>query len=940
MSNKKQTISIFVLFFPLYLVGSILITGNSDAPEGQTFSFSIGHTLISPANNVYTSVLFSQGGAGIVNNFSIARLDKRATAFLPLTPERVQVNGIPDQPNPLFDQGIITFGLLEITDGWFDRREFPVVVTQSQPSNLYLIDTQLNSNESPVVAVALNDAAGNVTAGIIGVTTNIASTVFAAVKPHNGLFGDENSGIALVVKGFMNLEINEQPTKVPAFRQVDASTGSTGGILKAAPLDSASSQVAITVPVAAMQNFVSFSWSPSLNRLFIGLQVTAQDGARGVVVGSLVEGVLTLQNIAPDSAFAPGDQTGIVGVSGQGLDISINFLKNLFTSTALQYLIVGGGNQAPGVPTQTVYALPLVTTGLSTGMIANTNAQPVDVFSMVAPKRLIARTITDAAQGPQDMPHSNDTAVMVGAGPFTAGTITDMIVRDDTVFIFVGSSTVPGAVGIYYSQALFEASGAIKGWTTWQRVAGIVGNSFLGALDSSDGSFIAALGANSQSINTVRKTVWSNGDPQGLQSITALVNAALAPSTGGVQSLYTFLPSTPGLDAVSMLAFGGGGTIVLVQTGTFDTVLISTPADEFPPTEPTPFFDNGTITRSPNATTVLITGGVLDDIGPITAVEVAQAGNNGWIFVGGINGVAVLANPDGSGWNVAAGQLGNNFNGLVAGMNFMEVGNYNFVKKLVCDDEFLYVISDTTVDRIDLAASNFSTNMLQLVTVATQQGLATVTPTGSIVDAVISDAFGLLATTGGLFRVGNNSAINTATNQQAVNWTFVPIPEAAGAPVQLAAVTQTGRAQDIVRKAGGHVYVLNSSNGFDQSHINRFAVSPLVGGLITSETLVVFDDLFVQNIPSFFLSFGQFKNIFTTDGALYFASRGAINNALATVTLTPSFPEPRVGVPLIGEKSVVQDVIFNNETELNAFDRSQGSGSWIVAGNFGMQVLE
>ena len=102
----------------------------------------------------------------------------------------------------------------------------------------------------------------------------------------------------------------------------------------------------------------------------------------------------------------------------------------------------------------------------------------------------------------------------------------------------------------------------------------------------------------------------------------------------------------------------------------------------------------------------------------------------------------------------------------------------------------------------------------------------------------------------------------------------VEIPENAGPPTALYTVTQTNRLQDITRNNGGYFYVLTATVGIDQSRINRFAVQSLaVGDAVSSTTVQAFDDLFVKNIPSFLLSFGEFRSNFSTDGALYFATR-------------------------------------------------------------------
>ena len=102
----------------------------------------------------------------------------------------------------------------------------------------------------------------------------------------------------------------------------------------------------------------------------------------------------------------------------------------------------------------------------------------------------------------------------------------------------------------------------------------------------------------------------------------------------------------------------------------------------------------------------------------------------------------------------------------------------------------------------------------------------------------------------------------------------------------------------------------------------------------------VFFDQPQTELPSFLLSFGEFRSNFATDGALYFATRNKNINLPPIVLLTPSIPVPRVGVPNVGDRSTTVKINLQSGTEINYFSRSQASGSWIAAGNFDTQVLE
>ncbi len=913
------------------------MTGDKDAQEETTFSFPIKNNIMTNLGTFYVGA-----NATITSNgkeYAISRLNRNARAFEPLTPEIVTLNGTAERSNPLFGQKNNALGILKPAGG----SDLLVAVTDIKPAVVYLVQNLNNPKNMLLVDTPpLSDAAGLPSSGIINLITNNLAYVFAAVKPMVGNFGDNNSGIALLVRGNRKTSKEEQKEET-VFGEVDAKTGQVTADPKAYPLDKKSALVNIdSDQLAAMQNSVAMHWSPYLERFFIGLQTTSNNGnnngARAVVVGSLAEGGgIELFEIAPSSAFAQNNVNNIVGVRAPNTTVSLFDVKTMYTSTALNYLIVLGGN---GTSQQSVYALPLVSSGDNKGMLANKNDTPENVYQNGDVQKFIARNFTHKAETQDEMTQSTDAAAQVGAGELLAGSITSLVVRDDTVYATVGDDIATnGASGIYSSQALFDASGKIKGWTQWQRTGGTTDFVFEGTLNTYDGTFIYATGSDDAQVNTVFQTTWSNGSPQGLLPVTTYFNSIFSVANGGIQNLQTFLPSTPGLSDISLMIAGGIGSLTLVQTGLIESgVLIPTKTQEF---ETIVTFENGTIDDFPQAKIITISGGALNDVGPITATEIGRSDTYGWLFVGGSDGLAVLTNHNGSGWNIAQEELGDEFDGLIPGMSFKTIGTYRFVKKLIYEDNFLFVITNDIIDRINLTTSDFGTNTLDVVTVATKETVGVVSKHGTLLDAIISQAYAVVATTGGLVRIANNKDIRTIQQPHSDNWSPVIIHETAGASTQLITATTTNRSQDITRDTGGQIYVLTSNEGFNQSRINRFSVSPLADNEpMQPTTLETFDDLFVKNILSFFLNFGNFNSIFATDGALYFASRSKNNAQPPRTVLTPGEPAPRVGLRNVGERSTTVAIKYGDGTEINAFVCSQASGSWITAGDFGIQVLE
>ncbi len=934
--NKKIGILFFLSTISLQLSSAILIRGDKDAPEGQTFSFTVNKNILSNAGNFYES---SNEILTENQEFTLSKLMRNANAFMPLMPEIITLNGQQETQNPLFGDRILQLGLLETEDGFF-MREMPVIVGESRPARVYLFENNNQFNNTIVVPSGdVHDATGTFSSGIVDLTTNNASHVFAAVKPHGGEFGQNNSGIALLVRGTIDTEEGETKKRERVFGEINANTGSVIDP-QALRFDPTSPALFITTPVAQITpNYAVMHWDNVLQRLYIGLSVVANngatDGARSIAVVKFIEhGAITLETIAPDTAFTPGNIDSIVGVVGANQQLSVNALTTMYTSTAVNYLIMVGGNGNPSAHNNSVFALPLVNSGDAKGMIAAKNAQPQNIFKDAPVPHITSRIITTPATTPDEMTQTTDLAAQVGGGPLPAQPIVDIIVRNDTVFAFVGNATP----GVYSSQAIFDVSGKIKAWTQWQRAAGTTDNIFGTALNAFDGNFILASGTTADTVSTIKKTVWSDGSPESLEPLITILDTAL-PADGGVQGLQTFLPNTPGLRNIALLAAGGIETVVLAQTGLRNnlTGLISPTAG--PDFNNMISFDNGTITTNVNAKTVVISGGALHEVGPITASEIAATTTDGWLFVGGSNGLAILAHPDGTGWD-PVNELGDDLTGLHTGMLFKTIGDYNFVKKLISDNEFLYVITHDKIDRINLATSDFGTNSLDVTTIA-QIGADGVSARGGFLDGIFSQACGIIATTDDLLRIGDDKDVRTITSESDAQWTAVAIGESAGAPTALYTVTQTNRMQDITKNSGGHFYVLTANVGLNQSRINRFSVQPLgATDPMNATTIQPFDDLFVKNIPSFLLSFGEFRSNFATDGALYFATRNQNVFISPIATLTPSSPEPRIGTAGVGDRSSAINIHFGSGTEINYFARSQASGSWIAAGNFNTQVLE
>lgn len=968
--NRITTlVTSFLLFAHAFNYGAITIKG--DLSEGPSFSFGLQQHMYDTTNSsFFVAAHPDEHKLDRSKNFAISQVPHYGVQFVGLTPQTVQLNGVQNTPNPLYDAGISLMTLIfgDATGGV----GHPIVVAQDEPSTIYFFDS-INPNKIAVLRIpGIPDAMGLTTTGIVSLSDQTQTYAFAAVKPNGDAmsqnFGDAGSGIALFILGTIQQEGNNH---LRVFGLVDAPTGSFDVVpRKALALDITTDAVKINNNLASMGQMVPMHWDATLGRLFIGLQVTAggagADGARALVVGrvqvtkkkvvindetrdSLCH-QLILEPIAPDAVFA-GAQNKIIGAVGAGAQVSIHQVNSMFTSTNLHYLLVVGGNGAPSDTTRrSVFALPLVSgvhNPAYNGTIANKNSDPVDRFATAIPYKFLGRNFTTQATTQADMTISTDPAALVGGGELAAGDITQIFVREDTVFVSVGEpDSEDQKPGIFYSQAIFDHVGKIKAWTNWQRVAGTIEQILGLAFDPPQGNFIYMeqpgimdpdLGL-SVAFN-VKRTEWGNGADNGLRPLNNAIGIALPQSDAGIQGLFEFNTSNTAVHNASFLIATGFEKVVLAQTGQVENgVLCPITGSAF---NADITFQNGTITQNlpiaaNNPKVVSISGGALDDIGPIITAELASDGTNGWLFVGGSHGVAVLSAADGNGWDITTG-LGPDFVGLSAGMSFKQFGSYSFVRKIMHDGDFLYILTDQVLDRIDLTQGNPGLGQFTPVTVALAGELLNTRDV--LTDVIVSDKFAVLATSAGIFRVSNGENIQSATNRIGL-WTEVAVPEKIGPIQQLVAVSQTGVAQDVARGDCGQLFVLSAYRGKSYSQVNRYVIQSVEETAIDDDTMQPLPDLFVKDKLSFLMNYGALRLLFVTDGALYMAARDR------NLVVNPSVRVPqRTALPGSGrrEVGVVEDSLplaIESSCQLSAMLRSYASGSWLISGDFGLQINE
>jgi hypothetical protein len=946
-----------------------LLKGDAAAAPQETFSFPVQvHVGGSTGQGFFVGAL----PGTTPKEFAVSGILRDQRVFIPLAQQKVTLNNRAAE-NPLYDKGVLFLSMFETLSVMGNAViERPVVVSEVDQTRVFVLDNITNlANIIMYQTDQLRDAQGMVTSGIVGMTAGSLelhnSVAFAAVKSSaGGNFGDLGSGIALIgpseKKEKETVDGKEVERSQRSFNQIDAGTGFINAeMVRAVAFDRTSASIKIGSDVAQLDVNDMF-WSKELQRLYIALGVTAGnnigDGARSIAVGRLVflqeldengnhitRAGLALEKIVDDLVFMQGAQNEIIGALAPNAQITARKVRVLNTSTRLHYLVVLGGNVGvPDQTQQTVYAMPLVNNfnnSAQHGTLASKDAVPENIFFDPPSNSLIGRSLKQPATTHADLLLANDMTAQVGGGPVPAGNVTDMFVQSDAVFVAVGDPDINQKAGLFVSTALFDELGRIKGWTAWQRVAGTTEQTFGAVYDPERGSFSYLVGPTMNMLQTIKRTVWTSSigdDPSPLQDLVRLLGQEFPGGRGGIQSLTDFSVTTQGLGGnVSWMVVTGLKKIALVETGRtimgafcpnagdFSADLVQETAGAISANLPQPGTD---------PKVVIMSGGSLDTIGAITCAEIVAANSN-YLAVGGVNGLAILTDNAGAGWGV----IDNAFMGLVQGMSFKTIGNYRFVRKLISSQGYLYVLTDTQLDRIDVNASNFATGTVVSVRLASRDSL--VGNQGSFLDALISEKLALLATNSGLFRSGNNVNIADVAlaTEQDVAWTLVNLPQALLPISYLLPISKTGHLQDISQDLGGVIYVISGDIGNNRARLSRISISDSGGMHVVDDmTVRALDDLFIRNSPSYFINLSGFRNIVSTDGSIRFITVDRnLNESPSFLVLPPSIA---TGTPLAAVTAKPLPIGFAGASDIVQLLRLSASGSWIAAGDFGVIVNE
>ena len=903
-------------------------------------------------------------------------------------PELVTINKEKDQPNPLYNARIELMTMLNKIPVVVTQ-ELPSTIFSIET---IVTDTHHILQATPVLNDAQGNPCAGIGALAAGSTAlkdnDVNRYIFAALKEHNGGCNNANSDIA-VVKYDKNIltsvvkepDGTEKTVETPEyfFNVLDASTGASQGNKAVAVVNDA---LRIHGCPVSCFSVVDLCWNPYVERLYIALQVTngydctPEQGAVALLVGHLDEQQrLCLNPCAPQDLFVGNDK--MVGAYGPGVSVSLHKLRSMITSTGVPYLLVVGGVGEPDQTNKNLISLPLVNritfhskrdaeearlldpekdkekiaeismrTRLLViddplqGTIASKQAAPQCRYTMTwRGVKLVGRCLDACAQTLQEMPTVYDRATQVGAGRELPHAITDIQTIDDAVFVTVAQEGAGQHPGIFHSQAILDGSGKIVAWTPWQRIGGVF-EGVRALMMNREQYFFAYLKANEPeivcSVNLVIPKDKKNDNPEKQGDLADLVEAVLPPDSGGVQGLFDFPSSVLGVDSapkISMLVATGYKKVVLIESGSDDASGIFNGYKEG--FTQNAFLCDDTIAIQEKSESseklprvIVITGGVLEQLGSITDATIATDGDQSWLIVSSVQGVAVLSYQDGSGWKNDPGLLPG-FAGITQPMSFKRFGTYKYVKKVFGDGAYLYILTHKTLERVALTPENICHNAESSIVIARAENFGK-----AFFDGGVSGPLAVVATSQGLWRNGDGTDVRV-DNAVTMSWTEIILPCAKKSINSLFFVSPTG-----IKNGFGHqgnIYVSIGSLLDNETSIYRICVGDVFSEGITAEAIQCVPDYIFMNKDFPFLLFNNFRDHFATNGIHCFTARSGHMRENPFLHLA----SPYHIKTLMVKEAVPYEVPLNSGKKaknITALVQNSATGNWLIAGDFGLRI--
>jgi hypothetical protein len=891
-----------------------------------------------------------------------------------LAPDKVTLNGQKDQENPLVQAMPNMPHGTNITNLTLLKHRIPVVTAQvvdatknavvtTEATHVTVVTDSANGSSLLQNKTPIKDSDGDdIDTSIVAMSAS-NQEIFAAVPARGESFdaaspAGDNRGIAVLRPAADDVVVlNNKASKID-LTAYDLSTNLKD--VQFAFVDHA--DTADAIGGAKVGNTAAMFWDDTLERLFIGLNVKRDmtnkaGGVLNLAVGRLEKDpaipaattadVLTISPIVAnpkkelfyDATKAnPNNLDHVVGFyydhntfySPEDGSLAIDMIRSMHTSTGKDYLIVAGGLDyaTGGLNNKYICAIPLLGTAVNAD-----GKNPQLVGTLAKPDFSGPPTVMS------DMPKflKRNTSVRF----IDSGTFIDFFVQGDSVYysLFQNGHDISSALGLFQSTALFDHHGIIVSWTAVTRVMGSLERVYGAGLDSRTGEYLFVTETNeidstkpffdpanpnklAENISSVRLSGWGKTDT--VNNLTEVLEALFPQNLGGVHQLIAFERRVPGFknDSLNVMLAIGLDRVVLIQTGKADsTSLILHPEKNF------------IATAGATQNVFSFIGEVLSDIGPICTADFARSTklNEGWLFVGGYAGVAVLRKINGTGFDSAA-RLDNLEAGAYPGTGYsfkkLEPSNgglFDHVRKVACLNGFLYVLTDDTLYSVAFAANKFQ-DAPGVVDLDEQIVINAATiPGATLLDFIMLDGTAgmpdfkaLIATTHGLFTI-THDGVNYVTQEIQVGG------KSLGPVIQMQYISSS----NATFAAFGNLYVLaaDTAKSLARTKIYRFAVDP------TTPVLSVLPIPSNNVTPAgLVVDLGEFRSNFFADGSTILHTRGrhfGDTNYLAAIP-TMDFKSSKPLTPQLALTAI--------NTNIGAVVRDSASGALYAPGDWGVRA--
>jgi hypothetical protein len=862
--------------------------------------------------------------------FGVSVCEKNNNNFYPLLSSDAIVNNILIK-NPLYNGDFYKLDLFFISGilGLTEQKNLPAVSINNDPRIFIIVKSSLYTNENNIIMSTdyLTDSQSD-DAKIIDFATN-TNGFTAAVCNKNKNFGDIGANTAIY-----SFSINENISKKNNGYGVGFSINQKSK--KPYNETLASIQVGTSDTITFYPGGFSMFGDTVLNASYIGISGSGTTGIRAVTIGD--------QEVIYEGALDAAPLNNIIATQNINKNIFINKINILHSSTGLSYLVIlGGEGNTKDDTNNSVYALPLVNLPSSKdfGKLAKINQSTQILFNSKYPMRYLGTFFLTPAEKPGELYKSDDIGAKVGRSPLLIDGGTDKFMFTinsiesfrDSIFAlstFNGDSNI-GIGGIFYSQAIFDETGAINCWSPWLR-KNVVGN-------YSSQKYIPELGAHIMIPNISNKTViqteWSKIGPwsQGLNNIYKDLPAF----NSGIQKIvdishfHNGLASSDPLNPILKPSFSfylGYKTVIIQQTSTNSGLL---PLK----TNKSKIFKNGSMegfNSTENISTIGFTGGQLDNSGAIITAAIGFIENTDcWLIVGGSNGVFILSKNNGCG--CGTNLLRNNFEGLTSDMSWKKIGNFKNVKKIISQNNFLYIVSNDSIDQIKLYPENIIKGENIIIKNLAKASNFSSTEYPSFNDGLFSGNAWIIASNNGLYNYINNK------------WEKINLPGGSYAPLYLFPISANGNPDDWAKgkaldlnnrkQISGNIYLATTSIPTHQSEIYRLIVYGSDDG-VTENTIQILNNFFLQNQPTYYINPGSELLSIIGDGAAWYT-----HSILSTGLVFRGYIgllNPFLETGLTNQKMEINLVATNNELNeyIGPVCYSSGFGLWLSANKSGV----